>query len=148
MIDIVFIKRNWAVKKRENTYTGQPYQCLLPRLDPGSGALWLILKAWLQQLLSEEVCLSACEGCTIKGWVVTHRVRMGFETMARNRTLNSPLPCIICCCMLLNFFFLILWKSMYFLVAWLGTRSLMQKMGKCLPNSLRKFCSVQVDILL
>lgn len=51
-----------------------------------------------------EVCLSACKNCTIKGWVVTLTVRMGFETMGRNRTLNSPLPCIICCCMLLNLF--------------------------------------------
>lgn len=145
MIDTVFIKRNWAVKKRENTYTCQPYQCLLPRLDPGSGALWLILKPWLQQLLL-DVCLSACKNGTIKVWVVKHTFRTGFETMGRSRSLNSPLPCIICCCMLLNFF-LILWKCIYYWVAWLGT-SLMQKMGKCLPNSLRKFCSVQVDTLL
>lgn len=26
-------------------------------------------------------------------------------------------------------------KMYYYLVAWLGTKSLMQKMGKCLPNS-------------
>lgn len=104
MIDTVFIKRNWAVKKRENMYSGQPYQCLLQRFDPGSGALWLILIPWLQQLLLEEVCLSACKNWTIKAWIVTHTVRIGFETMGRNRTLNSPLPCIICCCMLLNFF--------------------------------------------
>lgn len=103
MIDTVFIKRNWAVKKRENTYTCQPYQCLLPRLDPGSGALWLILKPWLQQLLL-DVCLSACKNGTIKVGVVKHTFRTGFETMGRSRSLNSPLPCIICCCMLLNFF--------------------------------------------
>lgn len=33
-----------------------------------------------------------------------YRVRMGFETMGRKRTLNSPVPCIICSCMLLNLF--------------------------------------------
>ena len=98
MIYTVFIKRNRVVKKRENTYTGQPYQCLLPS---SSGALWLILKPDFSSYFQS---LSACKNCTIKGWVVTFTVRMGFETMGRNRTLNSPLPCIICCCMLLNLF--------------------------------------------
>lgn len=69
------------------------------------------------------------------------------ESMGRNRTLNSPLPCIICCCMLLNFFSNTV-KMYVFLGCMIRDTSLMQKMGKCLPNSLRKFCSVQVDILL